>query len=107
MEEENAESLGVRFCKYVFVSCWTENPEESIPLWKMYGGDFGGQKSQGFIITKIPKKNDSSFRESSSPKVIVGNIILTYKQYFLCKITIFVPTTICNLNAVTVKQSAH
>ena len=60
MEEGNAESLGVRFCKYVFVSCWTENPEESISLWKMYGGDFGGQKSLGYIITKIPKKNDSS-----------------------------------------------
>lgn len=82
MEEGNAESLGVRFCKYVFVSCWTENPEESIPLWKMYGGDFGGirisleqemfqeyfvsdldfggQKSQGFIITKIPKKDFSN-----------------------------------------------
>jgi len=81
IEEGNAESLGVRFCKYVFVSCWTENPEESIPLWKMYGGDFGGirismeqemfqeyfvsdldfggQKSQGSIITKIPAKDMS------------------------------------------------
>lgn len=41
-EEGDAESLGVRFCKYVFVSCWTEKEEESIPLWKMYGGDSGG-----------------------------------------------------------------
>lgn len=79
LEEGNAESLGVRFCKYVFVSCWTENSEESIPLWKMYGGDFGGirisveremfqeyfvsdldfggLKSQGSIITKIPPQN--------------------------------------------------
>ena len=79
LEEGNAESLGVRFCKYVFVSCWTENPEESIPLWKMYGGDFGSVrisieqemfkeyiisdldfgnlKSQGFIITKIPAQD--------------------------------------------------
>ena len=75
IEEGNAESLGVRFCKYVFVSCWTENSEETIPLWKMYGGDFGGVrismeynmfqeynvsdlnfgglKSQGSINTKI------------------------------------------------------
>jgi len=79
LEEGNAESLGVRFCKYVFVSCWTENSEESIPLWKMYGGDFGGirisvekemfqeyfvsnldfggLKSQGFLITKIPPQS--------------------------------------------------
>lgn len=84
VEEGNAESLGVRFCQYVFVSCWTESPEESIPLWKMYsdgyGGvrisiekemfqeylvsdlDIGGQKSHGSITSKIPpndmKNND-------------------------------------------------
>ena len=29
LEEGNAESLGVRFCKYVFVSCWTETSDES------------------------------------------------------------------------------
>jgi hypothetical protein len=81
IEEGDAESLGVRFCKYVFVSCWTDKPEESIPLWKMYGGDyggirisleqemfqeylvsnpdFGGQKWQGSIRTKIPLENMS------------------------------------------------
>lgn len=42
IEEGNAESYGIRFCQYVFVSCWTDNPEENIPLWKMYSGDFGG-----------------------------------------------------------------
>ena len=42
LEEGRAESLGVKFCKYVFVSCWTKSEEESIPLWKMYGGDKGG-----------------------------------------------------------------
>ncbi|WP_158712821.1 hypothetical protein [Parabacteroides pacaensis] len=79
LEEGSAESLGIRFCRYVFVSCWTENSEESIPLWKMYGGDsggirismeqemfqeyfisdldFGGLKSQGSIITKIPPQS--------------------------------------------------
>ena len=72
MEEGNAESLGVRFCKYVFVSCWTENPEESISLWKMYGGDFGGQKSQGFAVTKLLQKSEMR-------KVIV--IELSYKGF--------------------------
>ncbi|MDD3645394.1 MAG: hypothetical protein PHR19_07705 [Bacteroidales bacterium] len=78
-EEGNAESLGVRFSKYVFASCWTEEPEESIPLWKMYGGDFGGlrismehemfkeynlfapdlhiQTDTGFFSSKIPAKD--------------------------------------------------
>ena len=79
LEEGNVESLGVKFCKYVFVSCWTETAEESIPLWKMYGGDSGGirislkqemfkeylisdlnlrnLKSQGAIISKIPPQD--------------------------------------------------
>ena len=79
LEEGNVESLGVKFCKYVFVSCWTETAEESIPLWKMYGGDNGGirisleqemfkeylisnlkigkMQSQGTIISKIPPQD--------------------------------------------------
>lgn len=76
IEEGNAESLGVKFCKYVFVSCWTEVEDENIPLWKMYGGDRGGVRigieqkmfkeyhisdrelgvasSQGYLLSKIP-----------------------------------------------------
>lgn len=79
IEEGNAESLGVKFCKYVFVSCWTEVEEENIPLWKMYGGDKGGVRigldqkmfkeyfvsnlelgwvqSHGYIISKIPPQD--------------------------------------------------
>jgi len=79
VEEGNAESLGVKFCKYVFVSCWTEIEEENIPLWKMYGGDKGGVRigleqkmfkeypvsnlelgwgqSQGYIMSKIPPQD--------------------------------------------------
>jgi len=80
IEEGNAESLGVKFGKYVFVSCWTENSTESIPLWKMYSGDFGGVrismelnmyqeysvsdlgglKSQGNIKIKIDPKDMKS-----------------------------------------------
>jgi len=36
LEEGNVESSGVKLGHYIFVSCWTENVEESIPLWKMY-----------------------------------------------------------------------
>ena len=42
VEEGSTHSKGIRFSKYTFVSCWTEEEEESIPLWKMYGGDKGG-----------------------------------------------------------------
>lgn len=76
IEEGNAESLGIKFCRYVFASCWTKSKEESIPLWKMYGGDnggirismehkmfqeylitnleFNGLRSSGSIMSKIP-----------------------------------------------------
>ncbi|PVX50802.1 hypothetical protein C7377_1119 [Balneicella halophila] len=41
LEEGNLETGGVKFGKYVFVSCWTEESKENVPLWKMYGGDYG------------------------------------------------------------------
>lgn len=37
--EENVYTNGVKIGKYAFVSCWTTNKEESIPLWKMYTGN--------------------------------------------------------------------
>lgn len=40
--EERAESKNVQLWQYVFVSCWTENSEESIPLWRMYSGNAHG-----------------------------------------------------------------
>lgn len=36
LQEGNSSSCGVRLGNYGFVSCWTENKEECIPLWKMY-----------------------------------------------------------------------
>ncbi len=65
LEEGNTESLGVRFCKYVFVSCWTENAEESIPLWKMYGGDAGG--------VRISIERDIMFKEYIVSNLNLGN----------------------------------
>lgn len=79
LEEGNVDSSGIKFGKYVFVSCWTDVEEENIPLWKMYGGDKGGVKisleqemfknyiisdlktkelqSQGALISHIPPKD--------------------------------------------------
>ncbi len=36
LEEGRSECSGINIAQYTFVSCWTENPEESIPLWKLY-----------------------------------------------------------------------
>lgn len=39
IEEGTVESSGIMVGKYIFVSCWTETPDESIPLWRMYARD--------------------------------------------------------------------
>ena len=36
LEEGQTECSGIKVGQYLFVSCWTEDPEESIPLWRMY-----------------------------------------------------------------------
>ena len=36
LEEGQSECSGIKIGQYLFVSCWTEDSEESIPLWRMY-----------------------------------------------------------------------
>ena len=38
LEEGRVAAQGVPLGKYTYVSCWTEEQEESIPLWNMYAG---------------------------------------------------------------------
>ena len=38
LEEGRVEAQGIPLGKYTYVSCWTEDEEESIPLWNMYAG---------------------------------------------------------------------
>lgn len=40
--EERTEPSKIKLWQYLFVSCWTENAEESIPLWRMYSGNAHG-----------------------------------------------------------------
>lgn len=42
LEEGRVEAQGIPLGKYTYASCWTEDDEESIPLWKMYSGNEGG-----------------------------------------------------------------
>ena len=42
LEEAKVEQSQYDLAKFLFVSCWTENGEESIPLWKMYSGGATG-----------------------------------------------------------------
>ncbi len=78
--EERTDSQNAQLWQYIFVSCWTENPEESIPLWRMYSGNAHGVRialdadmfednvvggsyvppeipHEGFLVGKIPAKD--------------------------------------------------
>ncbi len=78
--EERTEPSNVRLWQYMFVSCWTENSEESIPLWRMYSGNTHGVRigleinmfednvvggsnvpqdipHEGFMVGKIPAQD--------------------------------------------------
>lgn len=93
--EEDAFSNGVHLGQYIFVSCWTKNPEESIPLWKMYGGTDGvrigldedmfktyilhdfnlknGLHSEGSMISLIPPKDIVATNYMIMP-IVKGNM---------------------------------
>lgn len=69
LEESQTNDLG-NFGKYCFVSCWTENEEESIPFWHMYT-----QNKEGVRI-KLPS---NPFKKYVIPKEITKTEdILTY-----------------------------
>ena len=56
LEEGHVEAQGVPLGKYTYVSCWTEEEEESIPLWNMYAGKEMGvrlSKFQGSMYQSI------------------------------------------------------
>lgn len=78
--EERTEPKNVQLWQYMFVSCWTENAEESIPLWRMYSGNAHGVRigldadmfednvvggsnvpsnipHEGFLVGKIPAQD--------------------------------------------------
>lgn len=40
--EEFVVSKGIKFGQYMFVSCWTKEDQELIPLWNMYAKDHNG-----------------------------------------------------------------
>ena len=74
LEEGIIESHGINFGKYTFISCWTENQEESIPLWKMYtngtsGVRIGLEKKAMFKRYPIPEKNPYGITSLGGPSI--------------------------------------
>lgn len=41
-DKEEVDVYGTQFGKYCFVSCWTDESEESIPMWEMYADSSRG-----------------------------------------------------------------
>lgn len=73
IEEGSVVSSGVEIGKYVFVSCWTESAEESIPLWKMYAGNKMGVR---IGLEKDMFKKYFIHNPKLGDKQGVGNMIL-------------------------------
>lgn len=74
LEEGMIESHGINFGKYTFKSCWTENQEESIPLWKMYTNGVSGiriglEKKAMFKRYIIPEKNPYGITSFGGPSI--------------------------------------
>ena len=78
LEEGRVEAQGIPLGKYTYVSCWTEDEEESIPLWNMYAGKEMGVrislpqdmfKDYSFLDGLIGDEELSSALLSSMPKI--------------------------------------
>lgn len=71
--QETKEYQDSIFAKAYYVSCWSNNPEESIPLWKLYGGNLKG------VRIGIPRKCSPSylFRGYETTQILDNKIPIT------------------------------
>ena len=90
--EELAVSKNVRLGQYMFVSCWTENSEESIPLWKMYSGNCHGVRIgmekdmfDDFIVRDIPLPSGDVFKGMLKSKIPEKEFL--NPEYFILPVT--------------------
>ena len=75
IDEADSEDLG-RAGKYVFVSCWTREAKESIPMWSQYSGNMSGirigMKKYPFVRRRFDNRGYGEPFES----------YLNYQKYF-------------------------
>lgn len=70
-EEVVTEDFKMSLQDYAFISCWTQNPEESIPLWQMYSDSAHGVRLESdtdFI------KFDGSETNINGLNIVVQNV---------------------------------
>lgn len=96
VEEGTIKSNGVYLGRNVFVSCWTEDSEESIPMWNMYARGIAGvrialekdmfcdylikdiqlpngQKTQGSGYCKLPPEDFTNYNYWILPVTDINN----------------------------------
>ena len=71
LDEAETEDMG-KFGKFVYVSCWTEDSEESIPLWNLYTPNMHGVRIRmpEFPFKKYRFKKGEYFLSEEESKTI-------------------------------------
>ena len=68
IEESSIYEKTVPMGKYTFVSCWTDNEEESIPLWKMYTPQMKGVRiAMDYDMFLMKKINEGIYKTPIGP----------------------------------------
>lgn len=59
--------LTIPFGKYFFVSCWTQEAEDNIAQWKMYGGDMEGVRIEfpAYPFKDAPLQSHGEFKRNA------------------------------------------
>lgn len=97
LEEGLIKPMNIKLATYTFISCWTENEEENIPLWKMYTDNgigvrigldvdmfkdysvFNGRHEDGFLSGQITTK--TPIGEMLNPNYIITPFVKTEDFY--------------------------
>ena len=75
IEESSIYEKTVPMGKYTFVSCWTDNEEESIPLWKMYTPQMKGVRiAMDYDMFLMKKINEGIYKTPIGPIEIKGEL---------------------------------
>lgn len=89
LEEGRSECSGIKIGQYIFVSCWTEDSEESIPLWRMYtdkgvGVRIGMEKEMFKTYTYNDGEIVNGVSMSGQVKTLLSPDMLAMRDLFIC-----------------------
>ena len=101
LEEGHISSSGVDVGKLAFVSCWTENTEEGIPLWTNYGkGCMGVRIALEKDMFKDYEWSEEHFKQNNTLRIPIyangtfGKFKIPFKDIMTKGYTMYPPTKI-------------